>query len=73
MKSRKSRWRIVGLILWETIALIDLGIDLYHKEITYTKLVLMLTFCLLLAIFMYHIIRRSIRKKRRNTGGDSSS
>ena len=73
MKSGKSRWSIVGLILWEGIALIDLGIDLYQKEITCTKLILMLTFCLLLAIFMYYVIRRRIRKTREKKASDSLS
>ena len=67
MKSGKSRWSVVGLILWESIAFIDLGIDLYTGEITCTKLILMLTFCLLLAIFMYYVIRRRIRKTREKT------
>lgn len=73
MKSKKSWLSIVGLILWESIALIDLGIDLYAEEISYTKLVLMLTVCLLLAICMYYLIRRRIRKSRQKTADDSVS
>lgn len=73
MKSKKSWLSIVGLILWESIAFIDLGIDLYSGEITYTKLALMLTFCLLLAIFICYLIRRRIRKSRQKTADDSVS
>ena len=71
MQSKKSWWSIVGLILWESITFIDLGIDLYSGEITSTKLVLMLAFCLLLAICMYYLVRRRIRKTRQKTEDDS--
>ena len=71
MKSKKSQWSVVTLILWESIAFIDLGIDLYFGEITCIKLIFMLTFCLLLAIFIYYIIRRRIRKTREKTGDGS--
>lgn len=64
MKSGKSRWSVVGLIIGEGIAVIDLGIDLYTGAINCTELILMLTFCLLIAVSMYYVIRRRIRKSR---------
>ncbi len=73
MKPKKSWWNIVGLILWESIAFIDLGMDLYSGDITCTKLILMLAFCLLLAILMYYVIRRKIRKTREKTKEGSMS
>ena len=63
MKSGKSRWSVVGLIIWESIALIDLGVDLYTGEITVKELIVTLAFCLLGAIFMYYVFKR-IRKAR---------
>ena len=70
MKSRESRWSVVGLIIWESIALIELGVDLYTGETTVTKLILTLAFCLLIAIFMYYLIRKRIRKVRDETRGE---
>lgn len=63
MKSGKSRWSVVGLIIWESIALIELGVNLYTGEITVTELIVTLAFCLLVAIFAYYVGKR-IRKAR---------
>ena len=60
MKFGKSWWKMPGLILWESIAFIDLGIDLYTGKMNTAKLVLILTICLVVAI----VLRNWFRKNR---------
>ena len=64
MTPGKPWWSVIGLIIWESIALVDLGIDLYTGETTGTEFALTLVLCLLIAIFMYYLIRKWIRKNR---------
>lgn len=64
MKSRKSWWSIFGVILFESVWVIDLGVDLYTGEMSFTDLILTLTFCFLGAGFLCYIFRRKRRKER---------
>ena len=64
MKSGKSWWSILGVILFESIWVIDLGVDLYTGEVSFTDLILTLTFCFLGAGFLCYIFRRKRRKER---------
>lgn len=66
MKSGKSWWAIIGTIVLESIWIVDLAIELYTGEVTYTELVFMLMCCLILAVFIYFMIRRRIQKSREN-------
>jgi len=63
MKSGKSWWTIIGLIIWESITFIDLAVDLYTGEMTVTELIKLLTFCLLLTVIIYYIVKRRRYKK----------
>ena len=63
MNSLKSWWKVIGLILWESIAIIDLGIDLYTGEMSPTEFFLTLSFCLTMGVLLYYIIKRRTRKK----------
>ena len=68
MKSGKSWYSILGLILFESIWVIDLGIDLYTGETSFTDLALTLTFCFLGAVLLCYIARRKRRKDREKNG-----
>lgn len=66
MKSEKSWWGIVGAIALESIAIIDLAVDLYTGKKTYTELLCVLTFCAISAVVFIYIIKRNRRKSRGN-------
>ena len=64
MKSGKSWWTMIGLIIWESITFIDLAVDLYTGEMTVTELIKLLIFCLLLTVIIYYITKRRRHKNR---------
>lgn len=81
MKSGKSWWGIIGSIVLESILFVEIAVELYTGEMTCTDLVLMLSFCLLLAVIIHSVIMRKKRKNRgaadpeqaKKTGNGSSS
>ena len=73
MKSGKSWWAIIGAIVLESIWIIDLAIELYTGEVTYTELIITLAFCVVLAGLICSIFRRKRQKDRVNRGPGGGS
>lgn len=72
MKSGKSWWNIIGSIILESILFVEIAVDLYTGELTCTDLILMIIFCLLLAVIIHSIIMRKKRKSRGITDSQQS-
>ncbi len=66
MNAKRPWWGIIGSILFESIWIIDLGVDLYTGEVSFSDLVLTLAFCFIGAVFLCYIVRRKRQKDRAN-------
>lgn len=64
MKSKKTWWGIAGAIALESICIIDLAVDLYTGQMTYTELICVLAFCATSAVVLISIIKSKNRKSR---------
>lgn len=66
---KRTIWGIIGAIIWEAIWIIELAVELYRGEITYTDIISTAVFCLLFAALFISIllaIRRRRQKGREN-------
>ncbi len=58
MKSRKTLWYSIGLIVTESIMFIDLAVDMYTGEMTWIEVCWLLIICVLLAIPFFVFLRK---------------
>ncbi len=64
MKSGGFSWGVIGAIIFESIAFIDLAVDLYTEQMTVDELCCMLVLSVLLAIPIFAFIRNRCRRKK---------
>lgn len=62
MNAGKTWWGIVGAIVLESIWSVDLAVDLYTGQMTYTKLLCVLALCVISAVVFIYIVKRSRQK-----------
>ena len=64
MKSGKFSWGVIGAIIFESIAFIDLAVDLYTGQMTVDELWWIRALCVLLSIPFFVFIRNRRRKNK---------